>query len=182
LFRFAPKFFIMSLDTTHIKGKPVNLIDDLPEVNQTAFDFTFVKPDLTEGSLYDYEGKVKVIIALLSLETGVCKREAREFNEMLGKKKGVVGIAISKDLPFAAKKICETEGIDSIVVGSDYRYTDFTREYNTEMLDGPMKGLSARAVFVVDKENIIRYVELTKEISDEPQYDKVLAAVDALLK
>jgi len=171
----------MSLDTTHIKGMKINLIDELPEVNETAFDFTFVKSDMTEGSLYDYEDKVKVLIGLPSLETGVCKREARQFNELLGTKKGVIGIMISKDLPYSAKKICETEGINNIIFGSDYRYTDFTREFNTEMIDGPLKGLSARTIFVIDKNNVIKYVELTKDIADEPQYEKVLAAVDALL-
>jgi thiol peroxidase len=171
----------MSLDTTSIKGKLINLIDELPGVNETAFDFTFVKSDMTEGSLYDFEDKVKVLIGLPSLETGPCKREARRFNEMLASKKGVVGIMISKDLPYSAKKICETEGIDNVIFGSDYRYTDFTREYNCEMIDGPLKGLCARVVFVVDKNNNIKYVELTKDVTDEPQYEKVLAAVDSLI-
>ncbi len=171
----------MSLETTSFKGRPVELLDELPGINQDAFDFTFVKTDLTESSLYDYEDKVKVLIAVPSLDLGVCQRETRQFNERLSAKKGVVGIVVSKDLPFAMKRFCETEGLENIVSASDYRYLDFTREYCTEMVDGPLKGLSARAVFVVDGNNKIRYVELTPDITVEPNYDKVLEAVDQLL-
>jgi thiol peroxidase len=171
----------MSLETTSFKGKPVELLEELPGVNQDAFDFTFVKTDLSESSLYDFDGKVKVLIAVPSLDTGICQRETRQFNERLNDKKGVVGIVISKDLPFAMKRFCETEGLNNIVSASDFRYLDFTREYGTEMVDGPLKGLSARAVFVVDQNNKIRYVELTPDVIAEPDYDKVMAAVDQLL-
>ena len=171
----------MSLETTSFKGKPVELLEELPGVNQDAFDFTFVKTDLSESSLYDFDGKVKVLIAVPSLDTGICQRETRQFNERLNDKKGVVGIVVSKDLPFAMKRFCETEGLTNIVSASDFRYLDFTREYGTEMVDGPLKGLSARAVFVVDQNNKIRYVELTPDVIAEPDYDKVMAAVDQLL-
>lgn len=171
----------MSLQTTSFKGRPVNLLDPLPEVEENAFDFTFVKTDLSESSLYDYENKVKVVIGVPSLDIGICQRETREFNERLAKKEGVIGIIISKDLPFAMKRFCEAEGIENVVSASDYRYNDFTREYGTEMLDGPLKGLSARAVFIIDKQNKIRYVELTKDIIEEPNYDRVIEALDALL-
>ncbi|MFM2285365.1 MAG: hypothetical protein RLZZ543_862 [Bacteroidota bacterium] len=170
----------MSLETTSFKGKPVELLEELPGVNQEAFDFTFVKTDLSESSLYDYEG-VKVLIAVPSLDTGVCQMETRQFNQRLSAKTGVTGIVISKDLPFAMKRFCETEGLNNIVSGSDFRYMDFTREYGTEMVDGPLKGLSARAVFVVDGNNKIRYVELTPDITVEPNYDKVMEEVDKLL-
>jgi len=171
----------MALETTALKGKPVNLIDSLPEVNEIAFDFTFVKPDLTEGSLYDYEGKVRVLIGVPSLDTGLCALETRQFNQRLDKKEGVVGLVVSKDTPYAMRRFCELEGITNVIGASDFRYTDFTREYNTEMADGPMKGLSARAVFVVDQKNVIRYVELTPDITVEPNYDRIMEEVDKLL-
>lgn len=171
----------MSLEKTAFNGKPVELLEELPGINQEAFDFTFVNTDLTEGSLYDFDGKVKVLIAVPSLDTGICQRETRQFNERLNQKEGVVGIVISKDLPFAMKRFCEAEGLSNIVSASDFRYLDFTREYGTEMVDGPLKGLSARAVFVVDQNNKIRYVELTPDIILEPDYDKVIAEVDKLL-
>ena len=171
----------MSLETTAFNGKPVELLEELPGVNQEAFDFTFVNTDLTEGSLYDFDGKVKVLIAVPSLDTGICQRETRQFNERLNQKEGVVGIVISKDLPFAMKRFCETEGLSNIVSASDFRYLDFTREYGTEMMDGPLKGLSARAVFVVDQNNKIRYVELTPDIILEPNYDKIMEVVNQLV-
>jgi thiol peroxidase len=170
----------MSLETTAFNGKPVELLEELPGVNQEAFDFTFVNTDLTEGSLYDFEGKIKVLIAVPSLDTGICQRETRQFNERLNQKEGVVGIVVSKDLPFAMKRFCETEGLSNIVSASDFRYLDFTREYGTEMVDGPLKGLSARAVFVVDQNNKIRYVELTPDIILEPNYDKIMEVVNQL--
>lgn len=171
----------MSLQTTKFGGRTVNLLDPLPEVNENAFDFTFVKTDLSEGTLYDYDDKIKVLLGVPSLDTGICQTETRKFNERLGGMEGVVGIVISKDLPFAMKRFCETEGIANIISASDFRYTDFTREYGTEMIDGPLKGLSARAIFVIDKENKIRYVELTPEITVEPNYDAVIEAVKSLV-
>ncbi len=170
----------MSINTTAFKGQTVNLIDDLPEVSGTAYDFTFVKSDLSETSLYDYEGKIKVLIGVPSLDTGVCQKEARQFNEKLNAIDGVVGLVISKDLPFAMKRFCEAEGLNNIVPASDFRYGDFAREFSTEMADGPLKGLVARTVFVVDANNKIRYVEITPDITVEPDYDKVLSAVSAL--
>ncbi|MCL4155482.1 UNVERIFIED_CONTAM: hypothetical protein GTU68_033733 [Idotea baltica] len=137
---------------------------------------------MSEASLYDdYDGKVKVIIALPSLDTGVCQIETRKFNEELASRGDVAGIIVSKDLPFAMKRFCEAEGIENVIIASDYRYSDFINEYNTEILTGPLKGLSARAVFVIDQKNNIKYSELVPEIAQEPEYDKVLAAVDALL-
>ncbi len=170
----------MSIQSTKFKGKLVNLLDPLPEVNENAYDFTFVKSDLSEGSLYDFDDKVKVVIGVPSLDTGICQRETRTFNEKLAGIEGVVGIVISKDLPFAMKRFCETEGINNIISASDYRYGDFTREFGTEMIDGPLKGLSARTVFIIDKENKIRYVEVTIDIIEEPDYDRVLEAVKAI--
>lgn len=166
---------------TH-KGKEVQLKGSLPKVGAKAEDFTAVKNDLSEVSLYDFEDKVKVLMGVPSLDTNPCALETRTFNQKLGQKEGVVGIVISKDLPFAQRRFCETEGIKNVVALSDYRYNDFCNEYKTELVTGLLKGLSARAVFVVDKKNVIRYVELVPEITSEPNYDKVLAAVDELLK
>ena len=138
---------------------------------------------MSESSLYDFEDKVKVLIAVPTIDTGIFQKDVRQFNERLAQKKGVVGIIISKDLPFAMKRFSEAEGLTNtnIVCASDFRYIDFTREYGTEMVDGPLKGLSARAVFVVDQNNKIRYVELTPDITLEPDYDKVITEVDKIL-
>ena len=165
-----------------LKGNKFSIKDDIPAVGMEASDFTFVRDDLSEASLYDDFGdQVKVIIGLPSLDTGICQMETRKFNEELSKREGVLGIVISKDLPFAMKRFCTAEGIENVVVGSDYRYSDFINEFNTEILNGPMKGLSARAVFVLDGKNVIQYSELVPEIAQEPEYDKALAVVDRLL-
>lgn len=167
---------------TTFKGTEVKLNGKFPSLETEAEDFTFVKNDLTEYSLYDFENKIKVLIAVPSLDTGTCATETRKFNEKLAAKKDVVGLVISKDLPFAQKRFCETDGITNIMAVSDFRYNDFTESYHTAILDGKLKGLSARAIFVIDKNNIIKYSELVPEITAEPDYDKAIAAVDKLLK
>jgi len=169
----------MKLTSVTFKGTQVKLKGNLPKVSTEAEDFTYVKNDLTEQSLYDLEDKIKVIIAVPSLDTSVCATETRKFNENLAKK-DLIAIVISKDLPFAQKRFCETEGIKNMMVVSDFRYNDFSEYYNTEMMDGPLKGLSARAVIILDAKNIVKYVELVPEITSEPDYTKILAAIDAL--
>ena len=165
-----------------VKGTRFSIKDDIPQVGIEASDFTFVKADLSEASLVDdFDGVVKVLIAVPSLDTGTCQMETRKFNEELSKREGVAGIVISKDLPFAMSRFCEAEGIKNVTIASDYRYNDFIHEYNTEILNGPLKGLSARAVFVLDKNNVVKYSELVPEIVDEPEYDKALKVVDSLL-
>lgn len=171
------------MSSVTLKGNRFSIKGDIPEVGEKARDFTFVKADLSEASLVDdYPGAVRVLIGVPSLDTGICQAETRKFNEELAKREGVVGIVVSKDLPFAMNRFCEAEGIENVVIASDYRYSDFINEYNTEILSGPMKGLSARAVFVVDKNDNITYAELVPEIAQEPQYEEALKAVDALLK
>lgn len=165
-----------------LKGTRFPIADDIPAVGLTASDFTFVKKDLSEGTLYDdYDGKIKVLIAVPSLDTGICQMETRRFNQELEKREGVTGLIISEDLPFAMNRFCEAEGLEKVTIASDYRYRDFIQEYNTEILKGPMKGLSARAVFVLDADNKIQYSELVPEIAQEPQYEEALAVVDKLM-
>lgn len=171
------------MSSVTLKGTKYSIKGDIPEVGENALDFTFVKGDLKEASLVDdFDQKVKVLIAVPSLDTGICQMETRKFNEELAKRgDDVVGIVISKDLPFAMNRFCETDGIKNVIVASDYRYNDFIHEYNTEILSGPLKGLSARAVFVVDAENKVAYSELVPEIAQEPEYASALAKVDELL-
>ena len=93
----------------------------------------------------------------------------------------MTGLVVSKDLPFAMKRFCETDGVANIVTASDFRDGAFAEKYNTEITEGPFRGLSARAVFVVDRDNHITYAELVEEVGDEPDYDKVMEEVDKLL-
>ena len=166
--------------TVTLKGNPVSIKGDIPTSGKAA-DFTFVKDDMSEAKLSDYAGQVKVLIAVPSLDTSVCAMETRKFNEKLSKKNGVQGLVISKDLPFAMKRFCATEGIENITNASDFRYSDFSQKYNTEITEGAFKGLSARAVFVVDQQDNIAFAELVPEIGQEPDYEKVMQAVEKLV-
>jgi thiol peroxidase len=169
------------MDKINLKGHPVRLIDDVTEVGVLAEDVTLVGRDLNEVSLYDIESDVKVLISVPSLDTGICQAETRRFNTELAKRNGVKGLVISKDLPFASKRFCETEGIENIVTLSDYRYGDFGKEFGTEMVEGALKGLLARVVFVVNKDNVVVHTEVSGDILEEPSYDTVLAKIDELL-
>lgn len=162
------------------KGLTVSLKGNLPELESKAPDFKFVKTDLSEKSLYELENIKKVIIAVPSLDTRVCATETRKFNEKLDQRTDTLGLVISKDLPFAIKRFCEVEGIKNVEAVSDFRYAEFSSLYNTEMMDGPLKGLSARIVFVLDKNNHIKLIDLVPEIAQEPDYDHVLKILDAI--
>lgn len=167
-------------EITKLKGSRVLLKGFIPEVGEIVPDFTFVKSDMNELSLYDMKESNKVIISIPSVDTGICAMETKKFNEEIGKRKDAVCIAISKDLPFALKRFCGAEGIENVITGSDFRYNDFGNELNVEMVNGPLKNLLARAVFVLDKEHRIQYLELVEDITYEPNYDKALEALDAL--
>ena len=164
------------------KGQSYRLnTDKLLNVGSEAPDFTYVRNDLSEHCLYDFEKKVKVIMGLPSLDTGVCQMQTRKFNQALEKYEDVVGIVISKDLPFAQKRFCVAEGIENVETGSDYRYGDFAEEFGMEITEGHFKGLTARVVFVIDKKNIIQHVELVPDIALEPNYDAALKVIDKLV-
>jgi thiol peroxidase len=168
------------MPTVTLKGTPFAIKGSLPQPGDKAPDFEFVKSDLSTGRLSTEGAGIKVIIAIPSLETGICQIETREINQRLAKMEGVKAIVVSKDLPMAMKRFCETEGIENVVSASDFR-GNFAEDYNTLLVDGPFKGLSSRAVFVVDKGNVIRYTELVPEIGQEPNYDAVEEAVRKLL-
>lgn len=162
-------------------GKPTRIGGDVPHVGDKAPDFTFVRGNMQEFSLYDYSEKVKIVLGIPSIETGVCQKEARTFSEKVAGMANVKVLFMSKDLPFTQKKFCATEGIENIDMGSDYRYNDFNEEFGVEILEGDFKGLTARCAFVMDAKNTIKYVEVCKSIGDEPNYDKILDVVQGLL-
>jgi thioredoxin-dependent peroxiredoxin len=171
----------ISMSKVSFKGAPVNLKGDLPKEGQKAEDFVFVKSDMTEARFSDIKDKIKVLIAVSSLDTSVCAAEAFNFSHKLSSRPQVEALVISKDLPFAMKRYMQNNHITNLTPASDYRYCEFVKKYNTEMLDGPLQGLSARAVIIVDKDDVIKYVELVPEVSTEPQYNKALAIIDSLL-
>ena len=162
-----------------MKGNPVTLIGPELKVGDRAPDFTVVGNDLSQVSLESFRGKVCIISSVPSLDTPVCDMETRRFNSeasRLGDE--VVVLTISMDLPFAQKRWCGAAGVDRVVTLSDHRDGSFGRVYGVLIKD---LRLLARAVFVIDKEGRITYLELVKEIASEPDYEAVLAAVAKLI-
>lgn len=158
------------------KGNPASTSGELPSVGSTAPDFKLVKTDLSETGLEDYAGKKKVLNIFPSLDTPVCANSVRRFNEEAGKAEGSVIINISADLPFAQKRFCGAEGIEAAITASTFR-SSFARDYGVELTDSPLAGLCARAVVVLDADNKVVYTQLVGEVTEEPDYDKALAAL-----
>lgn len=169
----------MAKDKIKFKGDPVSLLGPIPEIGEVFPEFTYVTTDLKEISSYDLDDQVLVILSVPSLDTGVCIKETRTFNASLSEK-GVRTLVISKDLPFALKRACATEGIDHVEAVSDFRYDEFAEATGAVMLDGPLKGLLARAVFIL-KEQTLVYSEMVPDIAMEPDYEAALKALDELI-
>jgi len=168
------------MSTIKFNGDPVELSGKTPQVGDQIDDFTFVKTDLSESSLSDFEGKKKVLMVLPSLDTGICQMETRAFNKKLEGQNDVVGLVISKDLPMAMKRFCAAEGIETIIPASDFRYNDFGSQTGVEMQNSPLKGLYARMIYILDENNQVKYVEEVDDITHEPNYEAALDAVKAL--
>jgi len=156
-----------------LKGNICNTMGTLPKVGSRAPDFKLVDKDLKERSLKDFQGK-KLIAAVPSLDTGVCLTSAKKFNERI---KGVTLIYISADLPFAGARVCKVENLGKVHTLSMMRNKDFAVDYGVLLVDGPLEGLCARAIFVLDENNKILYSELVSEITEEPNYEAAISAV-----
>lgn len=158
-----------------LKGNAIHTSGDLPAVGSKAPDFTLVGTDMAEAGLDAFAGKTRVISVFPSVDTPVCAVSVRTFNEKAGTKDGVVVLNVSADLPFAQKRFCGAEGIENAVTLSAFR-SSFAKDYGLEITDGPLKGLCARAVVVVDADGTVKHVELVPEIAQEPDYDAALKA------
>ena len=164
--------------TTKFKGNPVETVGELPGAGAKAPAFTLVGTDLQEKSLSDFAGKKKVLTINPSIDTGVCQAAARAFSEKAGDRDDAVVLYVSADLPFALKRFCAAEGIDNVHPLSTFR-SSFAKDYGVEMKDGPLEGLTARAVLVLDENDQVVHVELVDDIVNEPNYDAALAALSS---
>jgi thioredoxin-dependent peroxiredoxin len=162
-----------------LRGNPIHTSGELPSVGQKAPDFVLTQSTLKDVSLKDFAGKKKVLNIVPSVDTPVCAASARRFNVEADKVSDAVVLTISKDLPFALKRFCAAEGINSVVGLSDFRTGDFGKAYGIRIEDGPMAGLLGRAVVVLDENDNVVYTELVPEIAQEPSYDAALAALRA---
>lgn len=157
-----------------MKGNPLTLVGTMPKVGDKAPDVTVVGNDLSDVRLADYAGKVVIIAAVPSLDTSVCDRETRRFNkEASGLGPDVQILTLSMDLPFAQKRWCGAEGIKDLRTLSDHRAARFGESYGVLIKE---LRLLARSIFVIDRQGVVRYVQLVKEQSEEPDY---AAALDA---
>lgn len=163
--------------STALGGSPVQLNGNFPQVGQTAPAFSLVSKDLKDITLASFGNKQKVLNIVPSLDTPTCQASARRFNQAASTLANTVVINISADLPFAMARFCASEGLDNVVNLSTMRGREFIRNYGVEIADGVLAGLAARAVIVLDGNNVVRYTELVGEIKNEPNYDAALAAL-----
>ena len=163
--------------STMLGGNPVQLNGNFPKVGETAPAFSLVGKDLKDTTLESFGSKRKVLNIVPSLDTPTCAASERRFNQIAGKLDNTVVITISADLPFAMARFCASEGLDNVVNLSLMRGREFLRSYGVEIADGVLAGLAARAVMVLDENNVVRYTELVGEIKNEPNYDAALAAL-----
>ena len=163
--------------TVLLAGKPIHLAGHFPARGSKAPLFTLVGTDLADVSLESFDGRRKVLNIVPSLDTPICQTSTRRFNEQAGKLDNTVVLVISADLPFAMKRFCETEGLKNVVSLSTLRGREFMANYGVEILDGPLAGLTARAVLVLDETDTVLHAELVSEIKQEPDYAAALAAL-----
>jgi thiol peroxidase len=162
--------------TTQFKGNPVHTSGTLPQVRSKAPNFVLVRKDLSEATLDTFQGKKKLLNIFPSLDTSVCALTVKKFYQKAGERNDLVVLNISRDLPFAQGRFCTAEGISKAEVLSAFR-SSFPKDYGIEMVDGPLKGLCARAIIVLNDKNEVLYTELVPEITQEPNYDKALSSV-----
>ncbi len=163
--------------TTKLAGNPVQLAGEFPGKGSAVKNFVAVKQDLSEFSLDEFQGKRKILNVFPSIDTDVCATSVRTFNKKASSLENTQVICLSFDLPFAHKRFCGAEGIDNVVTGSLFRNPDFLKDYGLLIEDGPLKGLTARAVIVLDGNNTILHAEMVDDITHEPDYDAALAAL-----
>jgi thiol peroxidase len=161
---------------TKLGGNPVNTNGSLPATQSPAPAFTLVKDDLSEITNAQLQGKRVVFNIFPSVDTPTCAKSVRKFNELAAQMNNTVVLCVSADLPFAQKRFCGAEGITNVQNASSFR-TDFGNTFGVTLVDGPLKGLLARAIVVVDESGKVTHTELVEEIAQEPNYDAALAAL-----
>ncbi|MEM9906849.1 MAG: thiol peroxidase [Cyanobacteria bacterium P01_D01_bin.44] len=159
------------------KQTPIQLLGEFPKVGQPAPDFKLVKGDLSELSLADLKGKRVVFTTFPSVDTDVCALQLKTFNQKVTALDNTVLVSASMDLPFALGRFCGAEGIENAITTSDFRYRSLAESYGIGMAEGPIQGLYARSVLILNENHEIIYCELVPEVTTEPNYDAALAAL-----
>jgi thiol peroxidase len=159
------------------QGDPVNTSGDLPATGAAAPDFNLTKTDLTDVTKADLAGKKVVLNIFPSIDTPVCSVSVRRFNMEIEKHPNAVVLSVSRDLPFAHARFCTAEGLNNVIPAAVLRDPDFGARYGVDIVDGPLAGLLARAVVVLDEGGTVIYSQLVPEIGEEPDYDGALSAL-----
>jgi len=165
------------MSTVTLGGNPIEVGGHFPQAGETAPAFSLVAADLSDTTLASFGGKRKVLNIVPSLDTAVCATSTRKFNEKAGSLDNTVVLVISADLPFAAKRFCEVEGLKNVQSLSTLRGREFISNYGVDLKTGPLAGVTARAVVVLDADNKVLHSELVSEIKNEPNYDAAIAAL-----
>ncbi|MGH8630445.1 MAG: thiol peroxidase [Burkholderiales bacterium] len=163
--------------TVTLKGKQVNVAGSLPKKGDAAPGFKLTGKDLADVALENWAGKRKVLNIVPSLDTPTCAQSTRVFNQKASQINNTAVLVISADLPFAMSRFCGAEGLNNVVTLSTFRNKEFHPKYGVDIVDGPLKGLTARAVVVLDENNRVLHSQLVPEIANEPDYDAALAAL-----
>ncbi len=165
-----------------LKGNEINTSGELPKIGDLAKDFNLAALDLSIKKLNDFKGKNLVLNIFPSIDTGTCAASVRNFNKTAANYKNTSVLCISRDLPFAQARFCGAEGIENVVMLSDFNTGKFGKDYGLEIIDGPLAGLNSRCIIVINTEGKIIYTEQVAEIIDEPNYDLALASLSGHLK
>jgi thiol peroxidase len=153
-----------------LKGNPIHTTGNFPALHTKAPDFTLVDKDLKDRHLSEWHGKKKLIFTVPSLDTPLCSLMTKHMNEMAKKHQEMVFLTVSADLPFAQKRFCEGEGVHNVLTLSMMRNKDFGKAYGLLIQDGPIAGILARSVLLLDEKDHVLYAELVPEIGQEPNY------------
>jgi len=167
------------METLHFNGGEVHTYGYLPAVGADAPEFNLAGKDLGEVRSSDMKGATIVLNIFPSLDTEVCAASVRRFNKEASVLPEVRVICVSEDLPFAMSRFCTLEGLDNVTFASAFRNPEFAKDYGVMMVDGPLKGLLARAVIVIDPHGKVVYRELVGEITSEPDYEAALEAINS---
>jgi thiol peroxidase len=160
-----------------LKGNPIHTYGVLPTLGSQAPDFVLTKTDLADVSLKDFAGQRMVLNIFPSIDTPVCAASVRRFNAEVDKLENVVVLCISLDLPFAHERFCGAEGLEKVIPVTELRKRAFGENYGVRIVDGPLTGLFARAVVILDGDGVVTYTEQVPEIAQEPDYEAALKAL-----
>ncbi len=163
--------------TVTLGGNPIEVSGKLPEIGEHAPPFSLVGKDLRDMTLDSFKGRKKILNIFPSLDTPTCAASVRRFNETASAHPDTLVLCISADLPFAQSRFCAAEGLENVITLSTMRGREFLENYGVAIKTGPISGVAARAVVVLDKDDIVRHVELVGKIEEEPDYEKALSAL-----